>query len=287
MNAKRSGLGRGLDSLIPTEQATGFAVIPVGEIQPNPLQPRSRFDDDALDALAASIGEVGLLQPISVTPADDAGYVLVAGERRLRAAKRAGLTEVPAVIRTVDDVGSLTEAIVENVQREDLSPLEEAAGYRQLMEDFGMSHEAVGRRVGKSRAAITNSLRLLSLPAGVQGLLERGELSAGHARALAALEDHKFAEHIATRAAEDGWSVRQVEEAVRIRRGSGGDPERVKVRQVRPVEIIELENRLTEQLGTKVKIAYGRARSGKTKGRVEINFASLDDLERLYKRFFA
>lgn len=287
MSAKRSGLGRGLESLIPTDTAAGFAVIPINSIQPNPNQPRQHFDDDSLESLSASIREVGILQPVSVRAGDDGEFVLVSGERRIRAAKRAGLTEIPAVIRTVDDLGSLADAIVENVQREDLSPLEEAAGYGQLMEDFGMTHDEVGQRVGKSRTAITNSLRLLTLPAGVQGLLERGELSAGHARALAGLEDRKFAEHIAGRAAEEGWSVRQVEEAVRIRRGSpeGAPPPRIK--EVRPVEIIELEHRLTEQLGTNVKIAYGRSRQGRTRGRVQIAFSSLDDLERLYKRFFS
>ena len=288
MSTKRAGLGRGLESLIPTETntVTGFATVLISEVSPNPQQPRARFDDEALESLAASIKEVGVLQPIAVAPGEDGGFVLIAGERRLRAAKRAGLTEIPAVVRTVDDAGSLTQAIVENVQREDLSPLEEAAGYRQLLEDFGLTHDDVGQKVGKSRTAITNSLRLLSLPAGVQGLLERGELTSGHARALAGLEDQKYAEHIAARAAEEGWSVRQVEEAVRVRRGERSESSKATVREVRPVEIIELEHRLTDHLGTQVKIAYGRTRGGKTKGKVEIGFHSLDDLERLYRRFF-
>lgn len=282
----RAGLGRGLESLIPTEQKTGFAVIPVGEISSNPNQPRGHFDEEALESLAGSIRQVGVLQPVTVTVDEAGGYVLVAGERRLRAAKRAGLTEIPAVIRTVDNDGSLVEAIIENVQREDLTALEEAAAYRQLLEDFGLTHESVGERVGKSRSAVSNSLRLLALPPGVQGLLERGALSAGHARALAAVEDKKFAEHIAARAAEEGWSVRQVEDAVRLRQGDPTSHNTSRVKEIRPVEIIELEQRLTDKLGTKVRISYGNRR-GARRGRVEIDFASLDDLERLYRRFFS
>lgn len=288
MTGKRAGLGRGLESLIPvgSGEPSGFASLPVADLDANPRQPRARFDDEALESLAASIREVGVLQPIAVTPGADGRYTVIAGERRLRAARRAGLAEIPAVIRSVDDAGNLIEAIIENVQREDLSPLEEAAGYQQLMEDFGMTHEDVGHRVGKSRAAVTNALRLLSLPPGVQGLLERGEIASGHARALAGLEDRKFAEHIASRAAEEGWSVRQIEEAVRVRRGDA-PAGKARVTEVRPVEIIELEHRLTDQLGTDVRIGYGRARGGTIKGKVEIGFTSLDDLERLYRRFFA
>lgn len=283
MTTRRSGLGRGLESLIPSgsdDAPQPFAVVPIGEIRPNPQQPRARFDDDTIDRLAESIAEVGVLQPIAVTRDQDGGYVLIAGERRWRAARRAGLSEIPAVIRTVDDRTSLTEALVENVQREDLTPLEEAAAYKQLLEDFGMTHEDLASRVGKSRSAVTNTLRLLLLPASIQGMLERGELAAGHARALVGLEDRAYAEHIARRAAEEGWSVRQVEDAARARqeRPKAAAP---KVTEIRPVEIIELEQRLTEQLGTKVKIAYRNQ-----KGSVRIDFGSLDDLERIYRRFF-
>lgn len=284
MTSRRGGLGRGLDALIPSGRGgDAFDTIPLEDIRPNPNQPRTRFDPEAIAALADSIREVGVLQPIAVARDPEGGYLLIAGERRLRAARQAGLGQIPAVIRTVDDAASLTEALIENIQREDLSALEEAAAYRQLLEDFSMTHEEVGARVGKSRTTITNTLRLLNLPAAIQGMLERGELSAGHARALLSVEDHKFAEHIARRAVEEGWSVRQVEEAARARRAAEDErtASRPAVREVRPVEIIELEHRLTDQLGTRVRIKYR-----KEKGRVEIDFASLDALERIYRRFF-
>ncbi|MEX0757053.1 MAG: ParB/RepB/Spo0J family partition protein, partial [Acidimicrobiia bacterium] len=263
MSSRRGGLGRGLEALIPTEadKRTAFQYLPVDEVAPNPQQPRSTFDDESLASLAESIAEIGLLQPIVVRETDS-GYVLVAGERRLRAAKRAGLSEIPSIVRTGDDqASSLVEALVENVQREDLTPLEEAAAYRQMLDDFEMTHAAIAERVGKSRSAISNSLRLLGLPAGLQVLVESGALSAGHARALLGTEDLAYAEHIGRRAADEGWSVRQVEEAVRSRQSTDGD-RAPKVREVRPVEIIELEQRLTEQLGTKVAIDY-RSKKGK------------------------
>lgn len=283
MNARRGGLGRGLDALIPAGPESGaFRMVEVAEITPNPQQPRSHFDDDAIVTLAESISELGILQPLVVTEREDGGYNLVAGERRWRAARRAGLTQVPAMVRTVDDERSLTEALVENLQRQDLTPMEEAAAFNQLLEDFGLTHEEVGRRVGKSRASVTNTLRLLQLPASIQGMVDRGELSFGHARALVALEDRKYAEHIASRVVDEGWSVRQVEEAVRARSEESTVPERPVVREIRPVEIIELEQRLTERLSSKVKINY-RA----NKGKIEIRFSSLDDLERIYRSFFA
>lgn len=286
MSGRRSGLGRGLEALIPQAEAIpshGFALIPLDEIRPNPQQPRSRIDEEALEGLAASIAEVGVLQPVVVRPQpDQPGFTLIAGERRWRAARKVGLREIPAMIRTADDQGSLTEALIENVQREDLSPLEEAAAYQQLLEDFGMTHEEVASRVGKSRAAVTNTLRLLQLPATIQGLLERGELTAGHARPLLGLEDRKYAEHIASQAAGEGWSVRQVEEAVRARKAADeAPPPRPKLREVRPVAIIELEQRLSERLGTPVRIQYRNRR-----GRVSIRFASLEELERIYRTFF-
>lgn len=283
MAARKSGLGRGLDALIPVEHPThGFADIPVDVIRPNPQQPRERFDDEALDDLAASIREVGVLQPIIVRPDDEEGrYVLVAGERRWRAAALADVALIPAVIRDeADDETNLTEALIENLQREDLSPLEEAAAYRQLMEDFSMTHEQIAERVGKSRSAVTNTLRLLQLPAAIQGMLERGALSAGHARALLAVEDEAFAIHIAERAASEGWSVRGVEEAVRTR--SQEEVRRPAPARPRPPAIIELEERLAEYLDTGVNIQYaGRG------GRMVVRFTSLDDLERIYRQLFA
>ncbi len=283
MSGKKTGLGRGLEALIPTAGHGEFARIPIADISPNPSQPRARFDDDALSALAESIGAIGLLQPVVVTESEEGGFVLIAGERRWRAAKRAGLSEIPAVIRQEGEVGSLTEALIENLQREDLTPLEEASAYQQLLSDQEITHEEIASRVGKSRSAITNTIRLLQLPATIQGMLERGEINAGHARALLGIDDRAYAEHIAERTAAEGWSVRQVEDAARARKElEDGKNARPKVRQIRPVEIIELEQRLTEQLGTKVNIAYRNE-----KGKLEISFATLDDLERLYRRFFA
>ncbi len=283
--ARRSGLGRGLESLIPLvqpEEGTSYRQVPLDAISPNPHQPRALFDEEALESLTASIMEVGVLQPVVVRPGVEEGtFILIAGERRWRAARRAGLGEVPAIVRTPDEQGSLTEALIENLQRENLSPLEEAAAYQQLMEDFGMTHEQIGTRVGKSRAAVSNTLRLLSLPASIQGLLERGELSAGAARALLGLEDARYAEHVARRAAAEGWSVRQVEEAARLRRDDRPRPSTT-VTTVRPPALIELEQRLQEKLGSKVQIQYRNER-----GKVVIHFQSPEDLERIYRSFFS
>jgi ParB family chromosome partitioning protein len=277
---RKSGLGRGLDALLSTTVPTeGFAWVQIGAITPNPRQPRERFDEEALEALATSIREVGVLQPIVIGPADDDGrHVLVAGERRLRAAKLAGLDTIPAVIRVSDDSGRLAEALIENLQREDLGSLEEAAAYRTLMEDFDMTHEQVAERVGKSRSAITNTVRLLNLPGAIQGLLADARLSAGAARALLGTSDTAFAVRTANRAADEGWSVRQVEDAVR--KHDGGDPDSGgPVRRERPAEIIALEERLTERLGSPVTIQYGRGGGG----RLTIRFGSVDDLERIYR----
>ena len=285
MTSRRSGLGRGLEALLaPAAGGTGsFRSVPVERIRANPNQPRNSFEEEGLASLAASIVEVGILQPL-VVKESDGDYVLVGGERRLRAARRAGLVEVPVVVRTGDDRASLTEALVENLQRQDLGPLEEAGAYRQLLEDFGMKHEEIGARVGKSRAAVTNTLRLLTLPASIQGMIERGALAAGHARALAGLEDRKFAEYVAKRAASEGWSVRQVEEAVRLRRGD--QPEQTGAAATAQKasslpEIVELEKRLSERLELPVAVKYRG-----NKGSVRIDFSSLDDLERIYRRFF-
>jgi ParB family chromosome partitioning protein len=275
-------LGRGLESLIPIDpdpiQPGGYRQVPVDRIKVNPDQPRSRFDDDALEEMAASMKEVGVLQPIVVTGGDD-GYVLIAGERRWRAAKRAGLTEIPAVVRESTGRPTLVEALIENVQRQDLTPLEEAHAYQQLLENYGMTQEQVATRVGKSRPSISNTLRLLQLPLEVQEMVDAGDLSAGHARALVGLEDAAYATHLAGRAVDDGWSVRQIEEAVRLRKGEKRNAP-TGVRQLRPVQIIELEKRLSDQLGSPVKINYRNE-----KGKVEIRFGSLAELERLYRKF--
>lgn len=282
MTARKSGLGRGLESLIPVEDKVGpgaeFLLVGVDQIQPNPDQPRSRFDESALEELAASIREVGVLQPIIVAAAGS-GYVLIAGERRWRASKKAGLTSIPAVVRGTEGESSLIEAVIENVQRQDLTPLEEAHAYKQLLEDYGMTQDQVADRVGKSRPTVANTLRLLQLPGPIQTMVDSGSLSAGHARALLGLDDARYAVYLAEKAVSDGWSVRQIEDAVRTRKGMekpdpGGGP----VRQLRPVEIIELEKRLGEKLGANVKIAYRNE-----KGKVEILFGSVEELERLYR----
>ncbi len=277
--ARKSGLGRGLDALLAIDKADLSAdTIPVDSIDPNPRQPRTRFDDESLEGLAASIREVGILQPIVVGPAGpDGRHVLVVGERRLRACKLIGLDQIPAVVRDSDEAARLAEALIENVQREDLGPLEEAEAYRALMEDFDMRHEDVASRVGKSRSAVTNSVRLLNLPGQIQGLIADGRISAGAGRALLGLEDAVRAVEIAERAAGEDWSVRQVEEAVRDRRG--GTTKKARSKQERSAQIIELEERMEQSLGTTVRIDYG-TRGG---GKMVIKFGSLDDLERIYR----
>lgn len=277
--ARKSGLGRGLDALLAVDKADLTAgTIPVDNIDPNPRQARTRFDEESLEGLAASIREVGILQPIVVGPADQNGrHVLVAGERRLRASKLVGLDQIPAVVRESDEAARLAESLIENVQREDLGPLEEAEAYRALMEDFDMRHEDVAQRVGKSRSAVTNSVRLLNLPGQIQGLIADGGISAGAGRALLGLEDAARAVMIAQRAASEDWSVRQVEEAVRDRRA--GTTKKARSKRERPAQIIALEERMEESLGTTVRIDYG-ARGG---GKMVIKFGSLDDLERIYR----
>lgn len=281
MSPRKAGLGRGLEALIPTTEDqpdVEYLQVRVDEIVANPKQPRRHFDDESLDELSASIKEVGLLQPVVVSIGDD-GFVLIAGERRWRAARRVGLETIPAVIRGGEAESSLVEALVENVQRQDLTPLEEAHAYRQLLEDYGMSQEQVAKKVSKSRPAVSNTLRLLQLPGPIQTMVDSGHLSAGAARALLGVDDERHAVYLAERAVAEGWSVRQVEEAVRSRRDVGKTTRQsVGVRQVRPVEIIELEKRLGDHLGAKVKITYRNKR-----GRVEIRFGSLEELERIYR----
>lgn len=284
MTARRkAGLGRGLESLIPTEpegdgETPVYLEVSVDDIKPNPDQPRSRFDEEAMIELAASIEEVGMLQPVVLRREADGQHYLIAGERRWRAARRAGLRVIPAVVRGSSGDTTLVEALVENVQRQDLSPLEEAHAYQQLLENSGMSQEELAGRVGKSRPAVSNTLRLLALPGPVQAMVDSGALSAGHARALLGLADNKYAVYLAEKASSEGWSVRQVEEAVRTRKQMEEPPVATGVTEVRPVEIIELEKRLSERVGSKVKISYKNR-----KGKVEIRFRSLEDLERIYR----
>lgn len=280
---KRGGLGRGLQALIPAGEEvaeSGYAMISLDRIKPNPDQPRTKFDQEALQGLAESIAEIGVLQPVVVRAVDD-GFELVAGERRWRAARLAGMEAIPAMVRAQEDERwhNLTEALVENVQREDLGVLEQAAAYNQLMEDFGWTHQEVGKRVSKSRSTITNALRLLQLPATIQGMIERGDLSGSHAKALVGIEDLAYAEHIAKRAVAEGWSVRMVEDAARARAQAPGLASgKRRPREARPAEIIALEERLGEHLATKVKIQY-RGQGGK----VVLGFDSLAELERIYR----
>jgi ParB family chromosome partitioning protein len=291
--ARRSGLGRGLSALIPTEvvadPASALLDLPLGSIVPNPRQPRRQFDEELLGALAASIGELGVLQPVLVRPLDDGRYELVAGERRWRAAKRAGLQTIPALVKTVDNASSLEQALVENLHRQDLNPLEEASAYQQLIEDFGLTHEEVAARVGRSRVAITNMLRLFQLPPAIQRLVVDSQLTAGHARALLGTPDRAFQEALARRAVAEDLSVRAVEEAVRLRNGLGqpGSPDspsssaapvRAGGAGLRPAGLHALEELLATHLDTRVKIDLG---SGK--GRLTVEFADLDDLERIYR----
>lgn len=281
MATRKSGLGRGLDALLPQDRpVSGYGEVPIDAVAPNPKQPRSEFDDDGIDALAASIEAIGLLQPILVREGAD-GYVLIAGERRLRAAKKAGLTTIAVVIRDgSDDEANLTEALVENLQREDLNVLEEAAAYQELLEEYGMTHDGVASQVGKSRSAVTNTLRLLQLPAPIQAMLVKGDLSAGHARALLGSEDEAYAIHIAQRAVAEGWTVRRVEEAIRLR-ATQGQTSSTRSRKIRPAAIIELEDRLRDRLETKVTIDY-RGKGGK----ITIKYSSPEDLERIYRHLF-
>jgi ParB family transcriptional regulator, chromosome partitioning protein len=286
--ARPGGLGRGLGALIPTgtvaEQAGGLAEIPTAEIRPNPQQPREHFDEEALAALADSIREVGILQPVLVRAGEDGGYELIAGERRWRAARRVGLQTIPAMVRVADDAAMLQHAIVENIQREELNPLEEAAAYQQLIEDFALTHDDVATRVGKSRATITNTLRLLQLPPSIQRCLKDGSIRMGHARALLGTPDRGFQEELAKRVIAEDLSVRQVEDAIRNRQEPAPPPSDVAPAasdpggRLRPPGLLELEELLGDYLETRVKITMGARH-----GRVQIEFANLEDLERIYR----
>ncbi len=293
MSSRRSGLGRGLSALIPTEVASestsALVELPVTSVRPNPDQPREHFDEETLASLSASIRELGVLQPVLVKQAADGSYELIAGERRLRAAKRAGLTTIPAIVREADRVAALEQALVENLHRQDLNALEEAAGYSQLIEDLGLTHEQVATRVGKSRVSITNSLRLFQLPPSVQKLVANGELSGSHAKALLGTPDRGLQETLARRAVAEDMSVRAVEEAVRaaVARPQGPVPS-TKAAPTTPRSrlpepgVAELERLLSDHLDTRVKVELGSKRSS-----VIIDFADLDDLERIYLRMTA
>ena len=318
---QRRGLGRGLGSLIPTaapteqppadqpagvtdvtENAAGdpagptevsgpdlapvegasFAELPIGDIRPNAAQPRQVFDEEAMAELVHSIREVGLLQPVVVRrtgggeSGDAPGYELVMGERRLRASQEAGLVTIPAIIRDTDDTAMLRDALLENLHRSQLNPLEEASAYQQLLEDFGCTHEELASRIGRSRPQISNTIRLLKLGPAVQRKVAAGVLSAGHARSLLAVEDLERQERLATRVIAEGISVRGLEEIVAV--GDTGSPDTRRPARATPTApgLTELADRLSDRLETRVKVALGRS-----KGKVTIEFASLDDLRRI------
>lgn len=285
--ARRSGLGKGLGALIPTEvaeQGGGLRDIPISQVRPNRFQPRQHFDEESLVGLTDSVREIGVLQPVLVRSSGE-GFELIAGERRWRAAKRAGLQTIPAIVRETEDAGSLEQALVENLHRDDLNPLEEAAAYQQLIEDFGLTQEQVAARVGKSRSAVSNTLRLFQLPPAVQRLVGEGALSEGHARALLGTPDRAYQEALAKRAVKEELSVRAVEESVRQRGESVAEPPEAashrdgrSTPRLRPPGLLELEQMLAEYLATRVSVSMGAKR-----GRVVIEFADLEDLERLFR----
>ncbi len=294
MSTPRRGLGRGLGSLIPTtagdasagnaEATTSpamlpvagahFADLPIDQIVPNAKQPRSAFDEEAMDELVHSLREVGLLQPIVVRPVGDRQYELVMGERRWRAAQRAGFDQIPAIVRETADDDLLRDALLENLHRSELNPLEEAAAYQQLLDDFGCTHEELASRIGRSRPQISNTLRLLRLSAPVQRRVAAGILSAGHARTLLSVDDPTRQDALATRIVAEGISVRALEELVAV-----GDEEfrpRLRRSTMSAPGLVEIADRLSDRFETRCKVDLGRR-----KGKITVEFASLDDLQRI------
>ena len=310
MAQRRRGLGRGLGALIPDTPLLGdgdsaggaasglaparepgaamplgevagvrYQEIAIGAITPNPRQPRRSFDEDALDELAESIRQVGLLQPVVVRGAAPGRYELIMGERRWRAAQRAGLTEIGAIVKQTHDDDLLRNALIENLHRQQLDPLEEAAAYQQLLDDFGATHEELARKIGRSRPNITNTLRLLNLPPAVQKRVAAGVLSAGHARALLSLDDPEAQERLAGRIVAEGLSVRAVEEIVAV--GPDQSPRRSSVRTAaKPTApgLRHLADRLSDLFETRVKVEMGRR-----KGKIVVEFATIEDLERIVR----
>jgi ParB family transcriptional regulator, chromosome partitioning protein len=307
---QRRGLGRGLGSLIPTAPPTGaegdapadgaapaaddapgapagvanpvpvdgawFAELPPAQIRPNRVQPRQVFDEEAMAELVHSIREIGLLQPVVVRRTGEDEYELVMGERRWRAAQAAGLEAIPAIVRETDDEAMLRDALLENLHRSQLNPLEEAAAYAQLLEDFGCTHDELAQRIGRSRPQISNTLRLLRLSPAVQRRVAAGVLSAGHARALLAVDDPELQDRLAQRVVAEGISVRGLEEIVAV--GDTGAPAGQRTTRRKPVApgLTDLAERLSDRLETRVKVDLG-----KTKGRITVEFASMDDLRRI------
>jgi ParB family chromosome partitioning protein len=307
MSERRRGLGRGLGSLIPTQAEPSaesdevraaaaadstvgltavdgayFAELPVTSIGPNPRQPRQVFDEDAMSELVHSVREIGLLQPVVVRKVSQADgedrFELIMGERRWRATAEAGLDTIPAIVRETGDNDMLRDALLENLHRSQLNPLEEAAAYQQLLDDFGCTHEELSTRIGRSRPQISNTLRLLKLSPPVQRRVAAGVLSAGHARALLGVADPDAQDRLAARVVAEGISVRGLEEIVAVGDASDGDGEAVRFRARKPSApgLADLNERLSDRLDTRVKVTMG-----KSKGRISIEFASLGDLERI------
>ncbi|MGD0152774.1 MAG: ParB/RepB/Spo0J family partition protein [Thermacetogeniaceae bacterium] len=283
---KNKGLGRGLRALIPEAETPvegKYVEIPVGRIEPAPFQARQEFDEDALAELTASIAEHGVMQPVVVRPLAGERYQLIIGERRWRASQRAGLEKIPAVVRDVDDLTSSEMMLVENLQREDLSPLEEANAYKRLAEEFQLTQEEIAHRVGKSRSFIANSLRLLQLSGEILDLLNRGLLSAGHAKVLLGLEGPARQNSLAQQIVARRLSVRETEKAAqRLQQATNPRTPLAAAKKNRDVEFDSLEERLRQLLGTKVKISTGRQG-----GRIEIDYYSKDELNRLLEWFFS
>jgi len=283
---RRGGLGRGLGALIPsgpgaqerggTVAGARFREVPLDAITPNPRQPREHFDEEALAELVTSIREVGLLQPVVVRELAEGRYELVMGERRLRASRQAGLTAIPAIVRDTPDDALLRDALLENLHREQLNPLEEAAAYQQLLEDFGATHEELASRIGRSRSQVTNTIRLLNLPAPVQKRVAAGVLTAGHARALLGLDDPDAQERLASRIVAEGMSVRAVEEAVHVGDTGAPAPAAARPRAPRSPAAADLQARLSDYFDTRVRVELGRR-----KGKIVVEFGSIDDLERI------
>jgi ParB family chromosome partitioning protein len=274
----RSGLGKGLDALIPasSQPQEGILQVPVDSVRRNPRQPRMHFDPQELEELTASVREHGILQPLIVSAEADGSYTLIAGERRLEAARRAGLRTVPVLVRQIGERGRLELALIENLQRADLNPLEEAEAYRQLHEEFGLSHEEIARRVGKSRVAITNTLRLLSLAQPLKQALLEGAISEGHARALLTLSTPEAQVAALRTVLQQGLTVRQTEELVRKLSGERPQP---KPARLPPPEIQALEERLRASLGTKVSLRHSRKG-----GVIAIHYYSEEELNALLEK---
>lgn len=272
------GLGAGLDSLFSdnTSEVQVKKTLRTSEIEPNREQPRKNFSDDAIASLAESIREHGMLQPILVRPLSAGGYQIVAGERRWRAARMLGLDEVPVSIRELSDTQAMQIAVIENLQRENLNPVEEAGGYNELIEKYGMTQEKVAQMVGRSRSAVANAVRILSLPEAVIKMIEDGRLSMGHAKALLGFDDRDFLLAVAEKACDGGMTVRQVEKI--LQQKSGTEPVKSPERHIDNY-FVEMELSLKERLGRKVKVDYG-----KNKGTLVLEFYDKDDLKEIAQK---